>query len=77
MKNCIQKVVITPLSTSVALNSPLKTTKIIKHVQSKCVRTSVNLSALESQTAIFFVLLPNSLLLGVIQRSNNNIIRDR
>ena len=67
-----------PLKTSVSLNSPLKTTKNIKHVQSKSLpRVKVYLSAVESQKTLFFSLSPSSFLLGVIQRSNKIIMDDR
>ena len=70
--------VITPLSTSVALNSPYKTTRNIKHVQSKSLpRATVNLSAVKNRREIFFCLLPTSVLLRVIQCSNKRIVGER
>ena len=56
----------------------LENDKNIKHVQSKSLqRVTVNLSAVKSEMAMIVVLLPNSLLLGVIQHSNTKISGDR
>ena len=71
-------VVIIPLPSSVALNLPYKTTENIKHVQSKSLpRSTLYLAAVKNQETQFFPLSPMSLLLGVIQHSNEIIMDDR
>ena len=78
MKGCIEKVVIIPLFTSIALKSPKKGAKYIQHVQSSLLlRAKVYLSAVKSQNTLFLSLSPVSLLLGVIQRSNEIIVDDK